>query len=74
MNDRYRKFVVSQRPVRSEIWITKKPPVVRAALFVYVEFYFTLSGAILTTNKSLIIRTTRRTTIRERLKIEFIRL
>ena len=54
--------------------VTKKPPVVRAALCVFLEFYFTLSGAILTTNKSLIIRTTIRTTIRERLKIEFIRL
>ena len=44
----------------------KEPPVVRAALCVYLECYFTLSGAILTTNRSLIIRTARRTTIRER--------
>ena len=51
----------------------KKPPVVRAAICIFLEFYFTLSGAILNTNKSLIIRTTIRTTIRERLKIGFIR-
>ncbi len=54
--------------------VTKKPPVVRAALCVYlgVIYFFTLTVAILTTNKSLIIRTTIRMTIRERLKIEFI--
>jgi hypothetical protein len=46
--------------------ITKEPPVVRAALCVYLEFYFTLSGAILTTISPSIIRTTRTTTIRER--------
>ena len=58
--------------VRSQV--TKKPPVVRAALCVYLECYFTLTFAILTTNRSLIIRTAIRMTIRERLKIEFIRL
>jgi hypothetical protein len=48
--------------------------VVRAALCVYagVFYCFVLTGAILTTSRSLIIRTARRTTIiRERLKIEF---
>jgi len=45
----------------------KEPPVVRAALCVDLEYYFTLTVAILTTNRSLIIRTARRTTIiRER--------
>jgi len=55
--------------------VTKKPPVVRAALCVYagVFYFFALTSAILTTSRSLIIRTARRTTImRERLKIEFI--
>ncbi len=54
--------------------VTKKPPVVRAALCVYlgVFYFFTLTVAILTTYRSLIIRTTIRMTIRERLKIEFI--
>ncbi len=60
--------------VHRPIQVTKKPPVVRAALCVYagVCYFFTLTGAILTTNRSLIIRTTIRTTIRERLKIGFI--
>jgi hypothetical protein len=54
--------------------ITKEPPVVRAALCVYlgVCYFFTLTGAILTTSRSLIIRTARTTTIREREKIKFI--
>ena len=54
--------------------ITKKPPGVRAAFCIClgVFYFFTLSVAILTTKKSLIIRTTIRMTIRERLKIEFI--
>jgi len=54
--------------------VTKKPPVVRAALCIYVGvcYFFTLTGAILTTNRSLIIRTTIRMTIRERLKRELI--
>ena len=45
--------------------ITKKPPVVRAALCVCFEIYFTLTVAILTENRSLIIRTAIRMTIRE---------
>jgi hypothetical protein len=50
-----------------EVKITKEPPVVRAALCVYLRsYFFSLSGAILTTIRSLIIRTTRTTTIRER--------
>jgi hypothetical protein len=55
--------------------VTKKPPVVRAALSVYsgVFYFFTFTVAILTTIRSLIIRTARRTTIiRERLKNVFI--
>jgi hypothetical protein len=54
--------------------VTKKPPVVRAALCVYlgVCYFFTLTGAILTTIRSLIIRTARTTTIREREKIGLI--
>jgi hypothetical protein len=50
--------------------------VVRAALWVYsgVFYFFTFTVAILTTSRSLIIRTARRTTIiRERLKIVLIR-
>jgi hypothetical protein len=55
--------------------VTKEPPVVRAALCVYsgVFYFFTFTVAILTTSRSLIIRTARRTTIiRERLKNMFI--
>ena len=52
--------------------VTKEPPVVRAALCIYLECYFTLTFAILTTSRSLIIRTTIRMTIRERAKIGFI--
>jgi hypothetical protein len=55
--------------------VTKEPPVVRAALCVYsgVFYFFTFTVAILTTSRSLIIRTARRTTIiRERLKIVLI--
>ena len=53
--------------------ITKEPPSVRAALCVSVGvfYFFTLTVAILTENLSLIIRTTTRMTIRERL-IKFI--
>jgi hypothetical protein len=54
------------RPVRSYILLQKEPPVVRAALCFYSVIYFALTVAILTTNKSLIIRTTIRTTISER--------
>ena len=50
--------------------ITKEPPLVRAALCFYagVSYFFTLTAAILTEIRSLIIRTTIRTTISERLK------
>jgi hypothetical protein len=48
--------------------IKKEPPVVRAALrSTYSVIYFVLTVAILTENCPLIIRTTRTTTIRERL-------
>jgi len=47
----------------------KKPPVVRAAFaFTQVCYFFTLTVAILTETRSLIIRTTITMTIRERLK------
>jgi len=47
--------------------------VVRVALCIYLGvFYFTFTFAILTETRSLIIRTSIRTTIRERAKIEFI--
>jgi hypothetical protein len=54
--------------------VTKEPPVVRAALCTYlgVGYFFTLTVAILTEIRSLIIRTAIRMTIRERLKIELI--
>jgi hypothetical protein len=54
--------------------VTKKPPVVRAALCTYsgVCYFFTLTVAILTETRSLIIRTTITMTIRERPKIELI--
>ncbi len=46
----------------------KKPPVVRAAfVLTYSVIYFALTVAILTENRSLIIRTARTTIIRERL-------
>jgi hypothetical protein len=52
----------------------EKPPVVRAALCTYVGgcYFFTLTVAILTETRSLIIRTTITMTRRERLKIELI--
>lgn len=54
--------------------VTKKPPVVRAALCIClgVCYFLTLTGAILTENRSLIIRTAIRMTIREREKVAFI--
>jgi len=57
-----------------EVNLQKEPPVVRAALYFYLVTYFVLTVAILTTNKSLIIRTTIRTTIRERENNVFIGL
>ena len=53
------------KPLCLKFLITKKPPVVRAALCIYFEIYFTLTVAILTENRSLIIRTAIRMTIRE---------
>ena len=44
---------------------------VRAALRTYSVIYFVLTAAILTKNESLIIRTARTTTIRERLEMIF---
>jgi hypothetical protein len=54
--------------------VTKKPPVVRAALCTYlgVCYFFTLTVAILTETRSSIIRTTITMRIRERLKSELI--
>jgi hypothetical protein len=54
--------------------VTKKPPVVRAALCVSsgVGYFFTLTVAILTEIRSSIIRTTITMTIRERLNRELI--
>jgi len=48
--------------------------VVRAALYFYLVIYFVLTVAILTENCPLIIRTTIRTTIRERKNKVFIGL
>jgi hypothetical protein len=56
-----------RRGVGGEVKIKKEPPVVRAALRTYSVIYFALTVAILTENNPLIIRTTRTTTIRERL-------
>jgi hypothetical protein len=52
----------------------KEPPMARAALCTYegVCYFFTLTNAILTENRSLIIRTAKMTIIREMEKIVFI--
>jgi len=63
-----------RRGAGGEVQVKKEPLVVRAALCTClgVCYFFTLTVAILTETRSLIIRTTITMTIRERLKIELI--